>query len=343
MKRTRIKCCVQDCKSLSGSDGITMFKFPKDPDNKLLWTVFCENLNPNFSPNTGSRICMLHFEENLIRISEKYTRLEKGAVPTISNIQSETIDYEDSNACLEFSNCSLDCAKESNKSMVQEDSDYIKLDHSYAKDPMSEKSISVGDYQKLRSKHDKLKKELKRLKAQLRNQNKKILRNEKAKQKNHKFLTNCQAQILYKGKKYCRHWDKATIKRAIETRAACGRTGYEYLRKLGLPLPTVGHLNNKLKPLNFDPGILKDFILFLENAVKNMETEDRHAGLYFDEMSLVPAQEYDPSSKTVLGSSTFPGDNSEVTHALVFMVCGLRRRWKQIVAYHFTGTYRHFN
>ncbi|KAH9363443.1 hypothetical protein HPB48_006021 [Haemaphysalis longicornis] len=74
-----------------------------------------------------------------------------------------------------------------------------------------------------------------------------------------------------------------------------------------------------------------------------MEQHERHAVLMLDEIRLTPGLAYDPSSGAVNGRPTIPlADGSFpkdalATHALVFMLGGVTTRWKQTVAYEFTG------
>lgn len=39
----------------------------------------------------------------------------------------------------------------------------------------------------------------------------------------------------------------------------------------------------------------------------------------------------------MFGNATIPGQNQKATHGLVVMLVGIHSRWKQVVAYHFTG------
>jgi hypothetical protein len=54
-----------------------------------------------------------------------------------------------------------------------------------------------------------------------------------------------------------------------------------------------------------------------------MEEQDRLCCLTLDEMEIQKAVEYDPSSRQVLGSVTFPGGSGDANHALVFMLGGM--------------------
>jgi hypothetical protein len=71
--------------------------------------------------------------------------------------------------------------------------------------------------------------------------------------------------------------------------------------------------------------------------VDAMSEEERLCSLTLDECAITPSVEYDVNNGVILGDSTFPDHSQKATHALVFMISGLTSRWKQTVAYHYTG------
>ena len=72
-----------------------------------------------------------------------------------------------------------------------------------------------------------------------------------------------------------------------------------------------------------------------------MKPHERNCSLTLDEMSIQAKTEYDISSKSIMGHVTLPEHNGIATHGLVFMLSGLAVRWKQTVAFYFTGKYLH--
>ena len=68
-----------------------------------------------------------------------------------------------------------------------------------------------------------------------------------------------------------------------------------------------------------------------------MTVEERFCVLTLDEMSITASVELDNRTGTFVGDVTLPGHSGTATHSLVFMLGGLRSRWKQTVAYFFTG------
>ena len=61
--------------------------------------------------------------------------------------------------------------------------------------------------------------------------------------------------------------------------------------------------------------------------------------LTLDEMSITPSLELHLGSGRLFGDTTLPGHKGQATHALVFMLAGAMTRWKQVVAYHYSGNY----
>lgn len=51
-------------------------------------------------------------------------------------------------------------------------------------------------------------------------------------------------------------WDNSTIKKCSQIFYSCGKSGYEFLRELGYPLPCVRTLQIKCSKLPFEEGLL---------------------------------------------------------------------------------------
>lgn len=329
------KCSVKNCRK----PGTSLFRFPNNIEIREEWIKFCGN-EIWWKPNTASRICSNHFEKEYITLTEKITRLEKIAVPTIktpdfqdpSVLEFLAIQKQNQNPCYLISDTSVKELNECNP-LREDNEDYMVEESS------SIATVPLQEYDKLKAKNLELKKEILRLRKIIKNQDRKIKRTSIAKKKiKLSFLTSYQTSLVYKNQRSGKNWDKSTIREAICMRASCGTRGYNYLRKSGYPLPTIRFLNKKLQPLSFRSGILEDFIICLKEILETLDPLDRRCGLFFDEMSIIPGYEFDPATKTILGQSNFPGDPvQDATHGLVFILCGLRMRWKQLVAYYYTG------
>lgn len=59
--------------------------------------------------------------------------------------------------------------------------------------------------------------------------------------------------------------------------------------------------------------------------------------LVLDEMAITPGHIYDTSLNKYFGQVTLPEHTGMATHVLVFMLAGINTRWKQVIAYYFTG------
>jgi hypothetical protein len=81
------------------------------------------------------------------------------------------------------------------------------------------------------------------------------------------------------------------------------------------------------------PGFNDNLFHVVGLRVKSLSVLDRQCALVFDEVSLKRQLVYDENVDRILGYSD---DGQLVTHALVFMVRGLNRKWKQAVAFFFT-------
>lgn len=101
-------------------------------------------------------------------------------------------------------------------------------------------------------------------------------------------------------------------------------------------LPSTKSLKRLLAQIKLSPGINKIIFDKLKKTVSNLDTEDRLCTLIFDEMSIMPQIHYDSSSDELKGFSS-NGKNQIANHALVFMVKGIKKHYKQPVAYFFTN------
>lgn len=68
-----------------------------------------------------------------------------------------------------------------------------------------------------------------------------------------------------------------------------------------------------------------------------MTGSELDCGIILDEMSIDEAVEFCTNNQKYFGTTTMPPSNELATHGLVFMLAGIHVRWKQIVAYEFTG------
>jgi hypothetical protein len=93
-----------------------------------------------------------------------------------------------------------------------------------------------------------------------------------------------------------------------------------------------------LSKLPFLCGINNHFFSNLQAAVQQMEEKDRCCCLIFDEMALNPNLQYDQKNDCIVGFDDVGYEKRPkfADHATVFMVRGLRKKWKQPVAFYFS-------
>lgn len=132
-------------------------------------------------------------------------------------------------------------------------------------------------------------------------------------------------------------WSNVTITNSLKLKFSCGGNGYEELIKEGYPLPSIRTLQRRLQNLKFDCGILNEVFDFLKIKVESFEAHEMDCVLVLDEMAITPGNTYDSSLNKYYGNVTLPDHSGIATHVLVFMLGGVNTRWKQIVAYYFTG------
>jgi len=82
-----------------------------------------------------------------------------------------------------------------------------------------------------------------------------------------------------------------------------------------------------------DSGFTCVMFKLLSLRVSGLPTCERQCALVFDDMSLSCLLSYDKNLDRVIG---YADDGTIATHALVFMVRGIKTKWKQAVAFFFT-------
>ena len=188
-------------------------------------------------------------------------------------------------------------------------------------------------YKSLQRLHEKAKSQLKSVRKKLASAETKIRELTTA-----SFLNNDQAAALARKTTKGSKWSEKTIRVALQIKHACGTTGYELLRSLSYPLPSSRTLIRRLQNIRFLPGILHEVLYVLKLKSETMHDIEKDCVLFMDEMEISQGFDHDRSLDCLFGGTTLPQSNVQVAnHALVFMIGGLNTRWKQVIAYHFTG------
>ena len=113
--------------------------------------------------------------------------------------------------------------------------------------------------------------------------------------------------------------------------------GYKLL-KATFALPSRRTLMALLNKVPFHHGINSCIFEAIRKSAETMEALDRCCILMYDEMSISPGLSYNKRYDRIEGYSNFEtsGTVKFANHVLVFMAKGLRRKWKQPIAYYFT-------
>jgi len=112
--------------------------------------------------------------------------------------------------------------------------------------------------------------------------------------------------------------------------------GYRFLSTI-FSLPSRKTLSTLLNKVPFHPGINVHIIENLKHQVNRLKKIDKSCVLLFDEMALEPGLTYDRTNDIIFGFEK----NEDLTmtyfsdHVLVFMLRGIKKKWKQPIAYYF--------
>lgn len=203
--------------------------------------------------------------------------------------------------------------------------------------PSPRKLVQVENRVKILTKKNKqLARQIRLLKKQLKASRQE---NEQLQKKLKNIFSGDQIRVLQSstGLNRGRKWSAQTVQRSLQMLFACGASGYGFLRSQGYPLPAPRTLRHSLEGVRFDSGLLTEVFELLQLKVDQMNDKERDCALTLDEMSITPSVEYDVRTGRLMGEVTLPGHSGKATHAMVFMLSGISTRWKQTVAYYFTG------
>jgi len=111
---------------------------------------------------------------------------------------------------------------------------------------------------------------------------------------------------------------------------------YSFLRLL-FPLPSRRTLQSVLSNVHFTAGINAHVFGALQHSLQKMSDRDRYCCLLFDEMSIRENVRFNQKVDCIEGFEDYGTERTRsiANHALLFMVRGLHRKWKQPVAYYF--------
>lgn len=152
-----------------------------------------------------------------------------------------------------------------------------------------------------------------------------------------KIFRSDQLKVLKENNSKGYKWSNETVKEALQLKFSCGSTGYQTLLDKKFPLPSIRTLQRKIEHIQFKPGILKEVFSVMSHKVEVMDPDDRDCSLLLDEATIQMSHIFDEATREFIGNVTFPNNHDGLaSKALVFMLSGIKARWKQVICYHFT-------
>lgn len=112
---------------------------------------------------------------------------------------------------------------------------------------------------------------------------------------------------------------------------------YRFLSRI-FCLPSRSTLIALLNHIPFGCGINKHVFHHLKTRVAKLKEIDKYCSLIFDEISLEPGVQYNKQLDCIEGIVDYGTDHREIKfadHALVFMIRGLFKKWKQPICFFF--------
>jgi len=112
---------------------------------------------------------------------------------------------------------------------------------------------------------------------------------------------------------------------------------YRYLSTI-FSLPSRGTISKLFTNIPFDTGINSHIIEHLKYQSEHLKLEDKLCTLIFDEMALDTNFQYDQHADVIYGFEDFGRHHRNYAiadHVLVFMLRGIKKKWKQPIAYYF--------
>lgn len=112
---------------------------------------------------------------------------------------------------------------------------------------------------------------------------------------------------------------------------------YKFLAKL-FRMPSAGMLHMWLRKINIQAGWNHASLMLMQNNAQKMTDSDKLCGIVFDAVHLQEHLYYNFASDSVEGTEylgEFGCSDKAANYAIVFLVRGLRTKWKQLVGHFF--------
>lgn len=354
MGKYTVKCIIPDCPYVQSKRHF--FSFPNNKERRIAWFEAVNNNIDIKIPYSDERmhICENHFKDEDFSNSKK-TRLSKFAIPSVfeklpsdSNIRlstphSDDIDHQPSTSKQIPESVFTDIAcvsAETKKNVSKPKFGILKSLHCHRVSELSPRKKLLYKFHrnqkviscKLRSKLQKAKNKLK-CAYQL---------------SNSKLFCDLEKNFDPAGVDFIksqfvnakRHKPRWTTQNKVFALALYkkGPRCYTFFQKF-IKLPSKSTLQKFLQKIPFKTGINDSFLQRLKIRVSKFNPDDRVISLIFDEIALSQNLTYSRCDDEIVGYldlGSLGRQNILANHALVFMIQGIRKNWKQPFTYYFT-------
>ena len=336
-------CAVNDCDHRKTEKGqYQSFLLPTDPDLRRKWLKKINRLT--LTPTDSTAVCKRHFtEEDFEPIQRnkwnripKRRKLKEGAVPTLFMGPEPEPNVPETRRSLENITTENDNLKKEVKDLKSKMQSKNETIENLKKRIVELEKIATIKEKKNQNKNDETEVELSAITSSLK-----------------KIFTEDQIKRLKYPDKRIAKWSEASIRQCITLYLICGCSAYKFMVAKGFPFVSIRTLQRHMAMINFDSGILDDIFILMKYKLEGVPKHHRNFGLVMDEMSLQAKLEFDIASQSFIGRPTVPLNPKTVvtkklkipefdenktlaTHSMNFMICGLGKRFKQIVAWFLT-------
>lgn len=117
-------------------------------------------------------------------------------------------------------------------------------------------------------------------------------------------------------------------------------SAFKMLKKMGFALPGLSTMRDWYNTIPFDTGLSDEMISIIKEKLEDGNPINRKCILLLDEMTIKNHLQYDEKTDKIYGYEDFQEFGRNATparHALVFMLSGINKQWKQVIA-HYYGT-----
>ncbi|XP_039300398.1 uncharacterized protein LOC120355776 [Nilaparvata lugens] len=345
-------CAIAGCSNHSDKAkllNISFHKFPKQDDLYKQWVHSCRRKD-DFNGKTAV-ICSQHFvsddferdlKSELLKLPKKNI-LKKAAIPTVKipSLPSFKIKKTESErSCRligrenrkivqtlldDFNNNADNVDIVSNEDIVSYVDSVSNVDIVNNEDNVDADVIDIANYKALLIENKKLKEINVMLEDEVERANNSILILENKLKNYERIFSNCQQQMISKGK--CTNWSSDDVAKAVTIRCI-SKKGLDYIREiLKYPLPSEKTIYRRLSQFSTPPGFLEVSFSLLRGQASIITNEfEKDVIMSFDEMKVRSEICYDSIM------DVFRGPHVNVQVIIIRSVAG---KWKQPIFYQF--------